>query len=204
MDRKRLRDILCACAVMLMLTCGSYVIRGMAGPYAVAGYGRPAVDSLAAPDSVTVPDSPVSPDSLVLTDSLMSPDSLFPGDSLSVPDSLAVPDSLSDSTAADSIVVYTVRQLRQMERDSIRKRKDAYKDSVSAIKQAALDSVHYIRDSIKAFKDSVRWAKPRVLDTWFLPDSLYYQRVLSWTTGTYANEYRHADVDTTFNDWYTE
>ena len=204
MDRKRLRDILCACAVMLMLTCGSYVIRGMAGPYAVAGYGRPAVDSLAAPDSVTVPDSPVSPDSLVLTDSLMSPDSLFPGDSLSVPDSLAVPDSLSDSTAADSIVVYTVRQLRQMERDSIRKRKDAYKDSVSAIKQAALDSVHYIRDSIRAFKDSVRWAKPRVLDTWFLPDSLYYQRVLSWTTGTYANEYRHADVDTTFNDWYTE
>ena len=33
MDRKRLRDILCACAVMLMLPCSAYIIRGMSMPY---------------------------------------------------------------------------------------------------------------------------------------------------------------------------
>ena len=43
-----------------------------------------------------------------------------------------------------------------------------------------------------------------MLETGFVPDSLYYKRILSWNTGPYINEYRHMHMDTTFNDWFTE
>ena len=111
--------------------------------------------------------------------------------------------SMTDSTAADTVVL-TPRQRRQMEKDSIRKQKDAYLDSVAAVKQAVRDSARHVRDSVKSVRDSIRWSKPRVLETGFVPDSLYFQRILSWNTGPYINEYRHADIDTTFNDWYSE
>ena len=169
----------------------------MSGPYAAAGYSRYS-DSLAMPDSIIVPDT------LSVQDSAALPDSVVFTDSLPVTDSLPFTDTLCDSTAADSSTVLTKRQLRRMERDSIRRQKDAYKDSVSAVKQAVLDSIHHVRDSIKSFKDSVRWSKPRILETGYLPDSLYYRRILSWNTGPYINEYREAPLDTTFNDWYNE
>ena len=139
----------------------------MSGPYAAAGYSRYS-DSLAMPDSIIVPDT------LSVQDSAALPDSVVFTDSLPVTDSLPFTDTLCDSTAADSSTVLTKRQLRRMERDSIRRQKDAYKDSVSAVKQAVLDSIHHVRDSIKSFKDSVRWSKPRILETGYLPDSLYY------------------------------
>lgn len=91
-----------------------------------------------------------------------------------------------------------------MARDSARKAEQAVRDSIFRIKQAARDSAHYVRDSLKSVRDSIRWSKPRVLETGFVPDSLYYQRILSWNTGPYVNEYRHMHMDTTFNDWYTE
>lgn len=216
MDRKKLRDILCACVILLMVPCGSFIIRGMSGPYVSSLHLAQddtvrAQDSAAvmpevaagSTDSTVVADFLAGVDSLQVADSVAIPDSLSVSDSVTVSDSLAVPDSLNDLTAADT-VVYTKRQLRQMAKDSARKRKDAYLDSLSAIKQASIDSVRHIRDSIKAFRDSVRWSKPRVLETGFVPDSLYYRRILSWNVGPYVNDYRHMKMDTTFNDWYTE
>lgn len=206
MDKKRLRDILCACIIMLMLPCSAYVIRGMSMPYGTSFMPQDSTASAsvaALTDTLrqdTLPDTLDIPDSLggqqLLSDSLAMPDSLAMADSLNVPDSLALPDSLavpdslaagadstfvSDTTAADTVVL-TKRDLRIMARDSARR----------------------VRDSLKSVRDSIRWSKPRILETGFLPDSLYYERMLSWTTGTYINEYRHADIDTTFNDWYTE
>lgn len=121
-----------------------------------------------------------------------------------VPHQDSVVMAAADTTDTADTVVLTERQRRQMERDSVRKRKDAYLDSVAAIKQAVKDSAHHVRDSLKSVRDSIRWSKPRVLETGFVPDSLYYRRILTWNTGPYVNEYRHADLDTTFNDWYTE
>lgn len=175
MSRKRLRDILCACVIILMLPCGASIIRGMA------------MSSL--PSMLTL-----SQDTIPVRDSAAPADMPeLPSDTL----------SMTDSTAADTVVL-TPRQLRQMEKDSVRKQKDAYLDSVAAVKQAVRDSARHVRDSVKSVRDSIRWSKPRVLETGFVPDSLYFQRILSWNTGPYINEYRHADIDTTFNDWYSE
>ena len=210
MSKKGLRDILCACVIILMLPCSAFVIRGMSMPYdVISGVPQDSLsvqaDSVIAQDSM-LKDSLAGPDTLVIPDSLSVLDSSVVSDSLLLTDSLAAADSLteSDSTAADSVRVLTQRELKRMAKDSVRKVKDAYKDSVAMVKQHMADSIHHIKDSIRSVKDSIRWSKPRVLETIFLPDSLYYDRIISWTTGTRVNEYRHADMDTTFNDWYTE
>ena len=210
MSKKGFRDILCACVIILMLPCSAFIIRGMSMPYDVmAGVPQDSLsvqaDSVIGQDSM-LKDSLAGPDSLVIPDSLSVPDSSVVSDSLLLPDPLAAADSLtqSDSTAADSVKVLTKRELKRMAKDSVRKVKDAYKDSVAMVKQHKADSIHHIKDRIRTVKDSIRWSRPRVLETVFLPDSLYYDRIISWTTGTRVNEYRHADMDTTFNDWYTE
>ena len=210
MSKKGLRDILCACVIILMLPCSAFVIRGMSMPYdVISGVPQDSLsvqaDSVIAQDSM-LKDSLAGPDTLVIPDSLSVLDSSVVSDSLLLTDSLAAADSLteSDSTAADSVRVLTKRELKRMAKDSVRKVKDAYKDSVAMVKQQKADSIHRIKDRIRTVKDSIRWSRPRVLETVFLPDSLYYDRIISWTTGTRVNEYRHADMDTTFNDWYTE
>lgn len=201
MEKKRLRDILCACIIMLMLPCSAYVIRGKSMPFdslclqiqdsvssassedTLSLRDSALQDSLALPDTVLSSGSSARDDSTSAADSLILSDSLALADSLAVSDSLSLPDSLA--AGADSVSLadtLTDRDRRIMARDSAR----------------------HVRDSLKSVRDSIRWSKPRILETGFLPDSLYYERMLSWTTGIYTNEYRHADIDTTFNDWYTE
>ena len=174
MDRKRLRDILCACAIMLMLPCSAYIIRGMSMPYVrlvQTGFPQDTVpkggDSLNTADStVMLPDS-----TALLSDSL-----------LSGIDTTGMADSTASADTASGTKEYEPWELREMARDSARR----------------------VRDSLKGIRDSIRWSKPRVLETGFVPDSLYYKRILSWNTGPYINEYRHMHMDTTFNDWFTE
>lgn len=60
------------------------------------------------------------------------------------------------------------------------------------------------RDSILAFKDSVIRSQPRILETYIFPDSLMYKRMFLWKTGTYFNNPVEIKPDTTFNANYTE
>ena len=174
MDRKRLRDILCACAIMLMLPCSAYIIRGMSMPYVrlvQTGFPQDTVPN--GGDSLNTADSTVMlPDSTALL-----PDSLLSGI-----DTTGMADSTASADTASGTKEYEPWELREMARDSARR----------------------VRDSLKGIRDSIRWSKPRVLETGFVPDSLYYKRILSWNTGPYINEYRHMHMDTTFNDWFTE
>ena len=59
-----------------------------------------------------------------------------------------------------------------------------------------------IKDSIKAYKDSVRQSIPRVLDAFAIPDSLHYKRIITWTHDRdFHNlvELRDMDADTSYN-----
>lgn len=124
-------------------------------------------------------------------DSLNTADStvMLPDSTASLPDSLSscidttgMADSTASADTASGTKEYEPWELREMARDSARR----------------------VRDSLKGIRDSIRWSKPRVLETGFVPDSLYYKRILSWNTGPYINDYRHMHMDTTFNDWFTE
>ncbi|MBQ2113250.1 MAG: putative porin [Bacteroidales bacterium] len=59
-----------------------------------------------------------------------------------------------------------------------------------------------IKDSIKAYKDSVLQATPRILETFAFPDSLHYKRIVTWKHDRYFHNLeglRDQSVDSSFN-----
>ncbi|MCI2122356.1 MAG: putative porin, partial [Bacteroidales bacterium] len=60
------------------------------------------------------------------------------------------------------------------------------------------------RETAKAFRDSVRLATPRMLNTFALPDSMYYKRMLYWQRTTTFNDINLKEFDTTYNYHFTE
>ena len=65
-----------------------------------------------------------------------------------------------------------------------------------------------IKDSIRNYKDSVRASIPRILETYAIPDSLYYKRIITWTSDRDfidLKNVRDMDPDTSymrsFNDY---
>ena len=61
------------------------------------------------------------------------------------------------------------------------------------------DSIQQIKDSLKHIKDSILENTPRILETAYLPDSLYYKRLVAWKHDTYFNRVEPFEWDTTFN-----
>ena len=61
------------------------------------------------------------------------------------------------------------------------------------------DSIRHRKDSIKHRKDSIIQNTPRILETAWLPDSLYYKRLVTWKHDPYFNRVEPFEWDTTFN-----
>ena len=78
-----------------------------------------------------------------------------------------------------------------------RKRYD-YEQKLPAILRRQ-DSIQQVKDSLKHIKDSILENTPRILETAFLPDSLYYKRLVAWKHDRYFNRVDVVDWDTTFN-----
>lgn len=70
------------------------------------------------------------------------------------------------------------------------------------LKKHIADSVLNVKDSLKARRDSVKEATPRILETFSLQDSLQYKRIIRWT---HEREFHKMDVsqpDTSYNHWF--
>ena len=78
-----------------------------------------------------------------------------------------------------------------------RKKYDAEQKMAKALHRQ--DSIQHIKDSLKHIKDSIIQNTPRILETAFLPDSLYYKRLVSWKHDPYFNRVEPFEWDTTFN-----
>ena len=160
-----------------------------------AGLGRLA-DSLIfnqLPDTTTLRDSAARTH---LRDSLIAS-----GDSLGAArlDSLYIQDSLA-LAKAEYDAWYASLSRRE------RKKEDA-KLALPGLIAAANRKVE-IKDSLKTVKDSIRDARLRVLETFAVPDSLHYKRIITWTHERDFNnlvEVRDMDPDTSyrrsFNDY---
>ena len=59
------------------------------------------------------------------------------------------------------------------------------------------DSIQQIKDSLKHIKDSILQNTPRILETAYLPDSLYYKRLVSWKHDRFFNRVEPFEWDTT-------
>ena len=120
---------------------------------------------------------------------------LLAGDTLEVLklDSLYIKDS-TDVAKAKHQAWYA--SLSRMER----KKYDAELALPGLIAKANKKMAH--KDSIKARKDSIIQATPRILETFAFPDSLHYKRIVTWTHDRDFHEIvglRDQSVDTSFN-----
>lgn len=64
-----------------------------------------------------------------------------------------------------------------------------------------------IKDSIKARRDSIIEATPRILETYAFPDSMHYKRIVTWQHDRYFNDVRKLRdqwVDTSYNNHFHE
>lgn len=66
-------------------------------------------------------------------------------------------------------------------------------------KLARTDSLRTARERQKEIRDSIIAEKPRILETYALPDSLHYKRLVAWTVDQNFGKVRPHDYDTTFN-----
>ena len=78
-----------------------------------------------------------------------------------------------------------------------RKRYD-YEQKLPAILHR-MDSIQQVKDSLKHIRDSIIQNTPRILETAFLPDSLYYKRLVTWKHDPYFNRVEVMEWDTTSN-----
>ena len=62
-----------------------------------------------------------------------------------------------------------------------------------------MDSIQQIKDSLKRIKDSILENTPRILETAYLPDSLYYKRLVTWRHERHFNRVETFEWDTAFN-----
>lgn len=75
----------------------------------------------------------------------------------------------------------------------------AHFDSIARFLPDSADIKKVMKRNRKEERDSIRIHKPRVLETFAVPDSMYYERLLMWTADTKFNELHFQKQDTTFN-----
>jgi len=61
------------------------------------------------------------------------------------------------------------------------------------------DSIYAVKDSIQNVKDSIVENTPRILESKFIPDSLYYKRLLLMTRDTRFGDIKFHEQDTSYN-----
>ena len=161
-------------------------------------------DSTSQADSLPLTDSIVSTDTLILSarDTIKVPDSLRLTDPFFYKYYVAVKDSTTrafvrDSlkTAGDTLGLMRLDSLYIKDSTDIaiakhnawyasltrkeRKKYDAEQKLPELIAKANRKVA--VKDSIRAYKDSVTQATPRILETFAFPDSLKYKRIVTWT-----------------------
>ena len=118
--------------------------------------------------------------------------------------------------AGDTLEVFRLDSLYQKDSTDVAKAKfDAWYASLSRMERKKYDAQQAlpgliaaanrkieIKDSIKAYKDSVRQSIPRILETFAIDDSLYFKRIITWTRDRDfqdLKDVRDMDADTSYN-----
>lgn len=69
-------------------------------------------------------------------------------------------------------------------------------------KMAENDSLRAIKEEQQAIKDSIRENTPRILETFAVPDSMQYKRIISWTVDPDFQKIEASVTDTSFNHYF--
>lgn len=177
--------------------------------YGADSLGLP--DSLAVTDTIpqlTARDTIKAPDSLMFTDPFRykyyvalrdSATHVFVRDSLiAAGDSLDWP-VLDSLYVVDSIAIADFKFAQWYNGLSKEERKKYDLDKKLEAKQAQLKAQQAKKDSIKLVRDSILENTPRILETFAIPDSLQYKRIVKWTHEQEFHKVNISPVDTGFN-----
>lgn len=172
-------------------------------------------------------DSIPADSSIMLTarDTIKVPDSLKDTDPFFYKYYIAVKDSVTRAHVRDSLI-QAQDTLELMKLDSLyikdsteiatakfnawyasltkkERKKYDYEQELPA-KIAELNRKMEVKDSIKAAKDSVIAATPRILETFAIPDSMQYKRIITWNEDRYFHDVNLKTLDTTYNYHFNE
>lgn len=180
-------------------------------------------DTTAISDSITPADSQAdSTINLILSpkDTIVVPDSLRETDPFKYRYYIAIKDSMVRSQVRDSLMaVGDSLELAMLDSlyvkdstETAKARHDAWYASLSRKERkkydmeqalpamiAAANRKMEIKDSIRAAKDSIIAEKPRILQTFAVPDSMQYKRLITWEHDRYFHNVNLKDYDTTYN-----
>ena len=174
-----------------------------------------AIDSLPAYTAVvlTARDTIVVPDSLKYTDPFFYKYYIAVKDSATraqVRDSLIQAQDTLELMMLDSLYVKDSTEVATAKfnawYNSLTKKERKKYDYEQALpgKIAELNRKMEVKDSIKAAKDSVIAATPRILETFAIPDSMQYKRIISWNEDRYFHDVNLKELDTTYNYHFNE
>ena len=180
-------------------------------------------DSTAIADSFTVVSDSLAQPVIAARDTIVVPDSLKETDPFRYKYYIAIKDSTTRFQVRDSLIsigdtleLHRLDSLYLLDSTEVataafnawyaslsRKERKVY-DAQQALPGliAAANRKIEIKDSIKAYKDSVRQSIPRVLETFAIPDSLHFKRIITWTHDRdFHNlvEVRDMAADTSYN-----
>ena len=176
--------------------------------------------SSAAFDTVAVADTAIVQDTIVPRDTIRIPDSLEFKDPFFFKYYIAVKDSATRRQVRDSLMqIGDTLELMKLDslyiKDSIevaiakelayynslsrkdRKRYDYEKELPAKI--AAMNRKMEVKDSLRAVKDSIISATPRILETFAVPDSMHYKRIITWKHDRKFHDVNLQKFDTTYN-----
>lgn len=74
----------------------------------------------------------------------------------------------------------------------------------NAARLAYLEAKEAREDSLRTIRDSIRENTPRILETWVLPDSLHYKRLIMWNLDRKFDDLKMVRQDTSFNYHYPD
>ena len=173
-------------------------------------------DSLGLEDEekiITARDTMKVPDSLRFTDPFRYKYYIAIKDSLThviVRDSLKQAGDSIDWPKLDSLYILdsTETAIRKFNEwyaslDKAARKKYDFEQKMKA-RQHKMDSILDVKDSLMDIRDSIRENTPRILETFSIPDSLFYKRILTWNKGEYFNEVNLHKLDTSYNYRYND
>ena len=134
-------------------------------------------------------------------DSLAAQDTVPPLDSATL---AAIADSLRLKGLYDSLDRIFWEELDTTSLPYLDSASRAYFDSLAQFLPDTHDIKRAIRRIRKEERDSIKASIPRVLETYVLPDSMYYRRILVWNSDKKFNEFTEQGLDTTANSNFYE
>ena len=100
---------------------------------------------------------------------------------------------------ADSAAVARATFLAWYNSLSRKERRKYDQEQLIPIKMAQMDSLRRLKEDRQAYKDSLTEVTPRILETYALPDSMLYKRIVRWRVDPDFQNMEVEVPDTTFN-----